>query len=113
LKKIKLIDGWRQETEFFYKENRDGRQELIKKKLVLFLAKVSADKSITLLNKPAKNEVLNGYAWLDFKIACKYLRFKNLKQIITEANSFILKRIQDYQNQKKKGGDPSTKAQIK
>jgi len=94
---VKLVNGWRQQTEFFFKEKRDGKMQLIKKQLALFLAKVPSGSKIDI-----ENEKLNGYAWLDYKTAGKYLKFKNLKAILDEANSYIDNRVKNYKPQKKK-----------
>lgn len=86
---VELIPDWRQQTRFFFRQEREGASELIKKDLVLYLAEVPADSHVNIADKVAKFEVINGYAWMDFKTACKYLRFKNLKEILAEADSFI------------------------
>lgn len=90
IKKVELIDGWRQETDFFFKEKRADQTELIKKKMVLFLAKLPAGAKIDLSNEH------NGYAWLDSKTAAKYLKFKNLKEILVEADSYVNNKIKEY-----------------
>jgi len=86
---IGLIKDWRQQTHFFFRQEREGTSELIKKDLVLYLAKVEPDTHIDISDKVSKNEVINGYGWMDFKAASKYLRFKNLKEILAEADFYI------------------------
>lgn len=81
--KFKIMDGWRQKTNFFFKENRGGKMMLIKKHFVMFLAETSPDTVVQLSPEH------NGYAWLEYKMAVKYLRFKNLKAIMAEAHSLI------------------------
>jgi bis(5'-nucleosidyl)-tetraphosphatase len=107
IKNIKMVEGWRQETEFFFKEDRNGRKELIKKRMVLFLAKTAPDAVVNLMHEPGGGDFLNGYAWLDYKAATKYLKFKNLKSIIKEADYFVNKRVEEYRRgqKHKKGGD--------
>ncbi|MFA6422409.1 MAG: NUDIX domain-containing protein [Candidatus Buchananbacteria bacterium] len=89
LKNITLAPDWRQQTHFFFRQQRDGVSELIKKDFVLYLAQVPADSHVDITDKVSKHEVINGYAWMDYKNACKYLKFKNLKEILTEADSYI------------------------
>lgn len=86
---IKLVDGWRQQTQFIYKETHREVPEMIRKDLVLYLAEVDMNTKVNLLIKEGKGERINGYAWLDFKTAHKYLKFKNLREILKEADSFI------------------------
>lgn len=38
----------------------------------------------------------NGYGWLDYKTAVKYLKFKSLKSILTEADSYIKDKVDKY-----------------
>jgi len=91
LKDLKLIPDWCQRTHFFFKQDREGNSELIKKDLALYLAQAPVDAHIDISDKVSKHEVINGYAWMDFKTACKQLKFKNLKQILEEADSYINK----------------------
>lgn len=94
VKNIKIIDGWRQQTEFFFKETRSGKGELIKKQFVIFLAKTPHQTAVKISHEH------NGYAWVDYKIAKKLLRFKNLKTILDEAHSYIMDKIKQYQKSK-------------
>jgi len=80
---LKIIDGWRQQTQFFFKEKRLGQEEFIKKDFILYLSEVPMGV------EPKMSHEHNGYAWFDFKNAAKVLRFKNLKMILAEAESFI------------------------
>lgn len=89
IRNLKFIDGWRQQTQFIYKETHREKPELIRKDLVLYLAEADMKTEIKLLIKEGEGEKINGYAWLDFKTALKYLKFKNLKEILKEADSFI------------------------
>lgn len=93
---INLVSGWRQQTEFFFKEERNNKKELIKKDFILYLAKVSADTQVVV-----PNERHNGYGWFDFKTAAKHLRFKGLKEILAEADSFITAKLNSYKNGQK------------
>lgn len=89
IKNISLVDGWRQQTQFIYKETHREQPEMIRKDLALYLAEVGMKVKVDLLVKEGKGERINGYAWLDFKAASKYLKFKNLREILKEADSFI------------------------
>jgi len=82
---IKAIDGFRQQTEFFFKENRDGKSELIKKDFILYLGEASMNAEVKLSHEH------NGYGWFDFKMAAKFLKFKHTKEILAEAESLIKK----------------------
>jgi len=86
LKNVKVIDGFRQQTQFFFKENKDGKSELIKKDYVLYLAEVPPG-----VEPHLSHEHHNGYGWFDLKTAQKFLRFKSLKEILAEADSIINK----------------------
>lgn len=86
---INLVPDFRQQTHFFFKQERDGNSELIKKDFILYLAQVPHNSKIDITNKIGEHETLDGYCWMDFKNACKYLKFKNLKQILEEADYFI------------------------
>lgn len=84
---VKLIDGWRQQTQFFFNEGREGKKELIKKDFVLYLAEMPEGEEVKISSSH------NGYAWFDSKTAAKYLRFKSLKEILAEADSYVKSKI--------------------
>ena len=44
---------------------------------------------VDITDEKGENEIINGYAWMDFKTATKYLKFKNLKEILAEAEYYI------------------------
>jgi 8-oxo-dGTP pyrophosphatase MutT (NUDIX family) len=90
---IKLVEGWRQQTYFFFK---DG-EKLIKKDFILYLAKLNYG------IEPKISHEHNGFAWMDFKTSNKYLKFKNLKLILQEADSYVNHQINKYKNNK--GGE--------
>jgi len=100
LKNVKLVKDWRQTTHFFFKEDRNGKKELIRKQFILFLAKVPHTVEVRPCSKFSSHEVINGYAWLDYDTASKYLKFKSMREILTEADSYIQAKIKNYQNQK-------------
>ncbi len=89
IKEVKFIDGWRQQTQFIYKEMHREKPEFIRKDFVLYLAEADMKTKVNLLVKEDSGEKINGYAWLDFKMANKYLKFKNLKEILKEADSYL------------------------
>ncbi|MFA6919074.1 MAG: NUDIX domain-containing protein [Patescibacteria group bacterium] len=89
IKNVELFPDFRQQTHFFFKQNREGKSELIKKDFILYLAEATVDIVVDITDKQGKNEVINGYAWMDFQTASKYLKFKNLKEIMAEADYYI------------------------
>jgi bis(5'-nucleosidyl)-tetraphosphatase len=91
IKKIQLIKGWRQQTQFFFKEERNGKKELIKKDFILYLAKLPKDGEVQISYEH------NGHAWLNYKMAAKYLKFKSLKEIVKEADSYVNQKISEHQ----------------
>lgn len=95
IKGVKLVNGWRQETHFFFKEDRQGKKELIKKDFLIYLAQMPKNTKVNISSEH------NGYGWFDFKTASKYLRFKNLKEILAEADSYINDKIKQYKKSKK------------
>ncbi|MEK7167802.1 MAG: NUDIX domain-containing protein [Patescibacteria group bacterium] len=89
VKDVKVVDGFRQQTQFFFK----GDEGLIKKDFVLYLAQAPMSAEVITSDKYSHHEQINGYAWFDFKNAMKVLKFKNLKEILKEADSFINSKI--------------------
>ncbi len=85
---VELIDGWRQQTQFFFKEKHREGTPLIRKDFILYLAKAPEKAEIKISHEH------QGFAWLDFKMATKYIKFKNLKEILAEANSYLLSSLQ-------------------
>lgn len=82
---VKVIDGFREQTEFFFKENRAGKSELIRKDFILYLGEASMSAELKLSSEH------NGYAWYDFKTASKFVKFKRTKEILAEADSLVNK----------------------
>lgn len=80
---VRVIDGFRQQTEFFFKEKRGAAIELIKKDFILYLAEVPMN------IEPILSHEHNGYGWFDFKLAGKFLKFKGIKEILAEADSIV------------------------
>jgi len=103
LANLKIIDGWRQQTQFFFKEKRSTGDELIKKDFILYLAEVPMG------IEPQISHEHNGYAWLDSKTAAKYLKFKNLKEILVEADSYVNNKIKEYQAGRGRAGSANKK----
>lgn len=85
---VEIIDGWRQQTQFFFKEKHREGTPLIRKDFILYLAKAPESAEVEI-----SYDRHQGFAWLDFKMASKYLKFKNLKEILAEANSYLLSVI--------------------
>lgn len=86
---VELLSDFRQQTHFFFKQEREGNSELIKKDFILYLAQATSKTAVDITDEQGENEVINGYAWMDFKNAGKYLKFKNLKEILAEADYYI------------------------
>ena len=84
---VELIEGWRQQTQFFFKEKHREGTPLIRKDFILYLAKAPEVAEIKISHEH------RGFAWLDFKMSSKYLKFKNLKEILAEANSYLLSTL--------------------
>jgi len=80
---VRVFDGFRQQTEFFFKEKRGNRLELIKKDFILYLAETPMETQLKLSHEH------NGYAWFDYKTAAKFLKFKGIKEILAEADSIV------------------------
>ena len=95
IRDVQIIKGWRQQTNFFFKEERAGKKELIKKDFILYLAKMPKGAEVKISNEH------NGYAWFNYKVAGKYLKFKSLKEIMKEADSYVAKQIEEYRRNKK------------
>lgn len=83
---VKVIDGFREQTEFFFKEQRAGKTELIKKDFILYLGEAAMDAELKLSSEH------NGYSWFDYKTAAKFVKFKRTKEILAEADSVVNKR---------------------
>lgn len=83
IKNIKLAKNWQQDTEFFFKEERNGKQQLIKKKFIMFLAAVNENQEVKISAEH------NGYVWADIKTVKKLLKFKNMQDILNEAHSYV------------------------
>lgn len=95
---IQIIKGWRQQTQFFFKEERNGKKELVKKDYILYLAKMPKDARVDITGEHDGWD--NGYAWFDFKTALKQLKFKQMKEIMKEADSYVNKKIEEYRRNK-------------
>lgn len=83
LKDVKVIDGFREQTQFMYRETHDGSNALIKKDFVIYLAEVPPGA------EPNISSEHNGYAWFNLDLAGKFIKFKNLKDILIEADNII------------------------
>jgi len=83
LKDIKVIDGFREQTEFMFRETHHGGNDLIKKDFVIYLAEVPPG------TEPKISHEHNGYGWFDLATAQKLVRFKQPKEILAEADNLI------------------------
>lgn len=90
IKITQVVDGWRQQMQFMFKEKHGLKAgELIKKDLVLYLAELPAGQKADPLINDGEGEKINGYAWLPAEVAIKYLKFKEVRAILLEADSYL------------------------
>lgn len=80
LKDIKLLPGFEQKINWFYK--REGN--LISKEAIYFLGEANTEKVVI-------SEEHTGFAWCDFEEGLNKLEFKNDKELLKKANDFLLK----------------------
>lgn len=77
---LKIIEGFKKEEKYFYKEN----DILISKTAHYFLAEYIGDKEITL-----SFEHIN-FKWATLKEAFELIKFKNIRQILQDTETFRL-----------------------
>ena len=82
LEDIKMINGFKEKINYFYKLN--GR--LISKEVVFYLAETKKAKI-----KLSFEHI--GYKWLPFEEALEKLTFKNSKDILKKADNFLKKNL--------------------
>ena len=75
---LKILDGFREKIEYFYKQNG----KLVKKEVIFRIMK-SNTKSVTLSREHI------GYKWLPYEEALEQLTFKNAKDILKKSNKFL------------------------
>lgn len=81
---IKLIDGWREQMQFMFREKHGAKAgQFIRKDFVLYLAEASENIDARISHEH------NGFAWLTLDMAKKYLKFKDIKGILDEADFYI------------------------
>ncbi|MBN1502340.1 NUDIX domain-containing protein [Candidatus Woesearchaeota archaeon] len=78
LKKVEIIPGFKEKTEYFYR----NKKELIHKEVVFMLVK-SMSQKITLSFEHI------GYKWLEYEDAINKLTFENTKNMLEKAYHFI------------------------
>jgi len=79
---IKIIDGFKEKIEYFYRH--EGK--VIKKEVVFYLAK-SKTKTVKISHEHI------GYKWLPYDEALNQLTFKNAKDILKKADKFLKGRL--------------------
>ena len=79
---IKIIDGFEEKIEYFYRH--EGK--VIKKEVVFYLAR-----SKTKIVKISHEHI--GYKWLSYEEALNQLTFKNAKDILKKADKFLKERL--------------------
>lgn len=81
---VKIIEGFRDQTQFMFKEKHGLKAgELIRKDFIIYLAEAAPG------TDPKISHEHNGFAWLTLPVASKYIKFKNLKDILAEAEEHI------------------------
>ena len=78
---IFFIEGFKEKSEWFFK--REGKT--VHKEVVYYLAETKQE-NITLSFEH------QGFAWLPYQEAIKQVTFKNAKEILEKANSFLKNR---------------------
>jgi len=79
---IKIIDGFKEKIEYFYRH--EGK--VVKKEVVFYLAR-----SKTKYVKISHEHI--GYKWLPYDEALNQLTFKNAKDILKKADIFLKQRL--------------------
>lgn len=85
LKNVKIIPGFKEKINFFFRE----KGELIMKEAIYFLVQ-SKTKDVKL-----SYEHLN-YSWLNYDDALEKLTFKKSKEILKKANNFLNSSLINY-----------------
>ena len=78
IKKITFIDGFKEKIKYFYRRE----EQTIYKEVVFYLVETKESKI-----KISFEHI--GYEWLDYEDALKRLTFKNAKEILKKAHSFL------------------------
>lgn len=73
---VSLVDDFRERIQWVYE--RDG--ETVRKECTYFLARCDLDEDVSLSDEHI------GYSWKSFDKAVSKLRFKNVKEVLKEAN---------------------------
>ncbi|MBU4204837.1 NUDIX domain-containing protein [Patescibacteria group bacterium] len=92
LKDIKIIDGFKEYIKYFFKDTYNFKNKEKNKaswifKMVTFYLTETKTKEIKISFEH------QGFKWLLYEEALKQLTFKNAKEILKKANTFILKSI--------------------
>lgn len=82
IKDLKIIDGFKEEINFFFKKGND----LVNKTIKYFLG-------ITGTNKVKVSFEHAGYEWLNYEDALKKITSKGSKEVLKKANEFISKGV--------------------
>lgn len=80
---VRLRDGFRRETTYFYRRHRDGA--LVKKQVVYFLGEATT-REVRLSSEHTDK------AWLPFEEAHSRLRHDSTRRLLTEARQFLRER---------------------
>jgi len=86
ISEIKIIDGFKEWVKYFFRRNYNKKEKSVWVfKIVDFYLAKTKEKEIK-LSFEHKN-----YKWLEYKEAKNQLTFKNAKEILEKANSFLIK----------------------
>lgn len=83
---IDFVDGFKEVSRHDLNLRSLFSKKTIKKEVILFLSKVEGDPKI----KKQRSEILD-YKWLNFEDAYQILTFQDRKQVLENAEKFIIK----------------------
>jgi 8-oxo-dGTP pyrophosphatase MutT (NUDIX family) len=82
IKDLKIIPGFKKEENYFYRDVYSGTNELVKKKVVFYLAETD-EKKVTISYEH------EGFEWLDYEEAIKKIKTKSGSKVLEEAERFL------------------------
>lgn len=90
IKDIKFIPGFREKISYFFLKNYENIKNppLIFKEVVFYLAETNK-KEVKISSEHI------GYKWLPYEKAIKKVTFKNAKEILKKANTFLTKLYEE------------------
>jgi tRNA nucleotidyltransferase (CCA-adding enzyme) len=82
IKKLKVIPGFRESEDYFYRDVYDGSNELVKKRVVYFLAETSERK--VKISFEHQN-----YKWAGFKEVETFFGSRSTKRVVERVEKFL------------------------